>query len=80
MTDFTASRSDSDLGAQMMTAGVYGLFAALVLIYVRFGGIKFTAHAAKGLVAPEIPQRPARRFLRRARHVEQQSESGANRA
>lgn len=49
MTDLSASRSDDDLGAQVMKAGVYGLFAALVLIYFWFGGMKFTAYEAKGL-------------------------------
>lgn len=49
MTDFSLSSTDEDLGTKVKKAGIYGLFAALVLIYFWFGGMKFTAYEAKGL-------------------------------
>jgi len=38
------------LGTQITKLGVTGIFAALVVIYFWFGGMKFTAYEAEGLV------------------------------
>lgn len=49
MTNISAFTTDDELGAKVTKAGVYGLFAALVLIYFWFGGMKFTEYEAMGL-------------------------------
>ncbi len=49
MTHISAFTTDDELGAKVTRAGVYGPFAALVLIYFWFGGMKFTEYEAKGL-------------------------------
>lgn len=49
----TTHSTHDDLGAQVTKVGLYGLFAALVLIYFWFGGMKFTQYEAnkiQGLV------------------------------
>jgi uncharacterized membrane protein YkgB len=38
------------LGADITKLGTFGLFAALAIIYFWFGGMKFTAYEAQGLV------------------------------
>jgi len=38
------------LGAEITRIGTYGIFAALAVIYFWFGGMKFTAYEAQGLV------------------------------
>jgi uncharacterized membrane protein YkgB len=38
------------LGTHMTKLGSYGIFAALAVIYFWFGGMKFTAYEAEGLV------------------------------
>ena len=38
------------LGAHITRLGGYGIFAALAIIYFWFGGMKFTAYEAEGLV------------------------------
>jgi uncharacterized membrane protein YkgB len=38
------------LGAGISRLGAYGIFAALAVIYFWFGGMKFTAYEAEGLV------------------------------
>lgn len=45
----TTHPTHDDLGAQVTKAGLYGLFAALVIIYFWFGGMKFTQYEANGL-------------------------------
>ena len=50
MTDqSTTYPARDDFGAQVSRAGIVGIFAALVLIYFWFGGMKFTQYEAKGL-------------------------------
>lgn len=44
------SLSPHQLGSQLSKIGANGIFAALVVIYVWFGGMKFTAYEAQGLV------------------------------
>ncbi len=39
-----------ELGKRLSDAGTYGIFAALAVIYFWFGGMKFTAYEAQGLV------------------------------
>ena len=38
------------LGGNITSVGTYGIFAALAVIYFWFGGMKFTAYEAQGLV------------------------------
>lgn len=38
------------LGADITRIGTYGIFASLTVIYFWFGGMKFTAYEAQGLV------------------------------
>jgi uncharacterized membrane protein YkgB len=38
------------LGTDVTKLGTYGMFAALAIIYFWFGGMKFTAYEAQGLV------------------------------
>ena len=47
-------------GADIAQLGSYGIFASLAIIYFWFGGMKFTAYEAEGLVPP---WRTARFFL-----------------
>lgn len=42
--------SGDRLGAHLSKIGAYGIFAALAIIYFWFGGMKFTAYEAQGLV------------------------------
>ncbi|WP_283644383.1 YkgB family protein [Marinovum algicola] len=50
MTDqSTTYPARDEFGAQVSRAGIVGIFAALVLIYFWFGGMKFTQYEAKGL-------------------------------
>ncbi|HEV8260771.1 MAG TPA: DUF417 family protein [Burkholderiales bacterium] len=44
------SVSPEVLGAHITKLGGYGIFAALAIIYFWFGGMKFTAYEAQGLV------------------------------
>lgn len=39
-----------EFGKKLSDAGTYGIFAALSVIYFWFGGMKFTAYEAEGLV------------------------------
>lgn len=49
MRDHPATPAAEDLGTRLTTLGIYGIFAALTIVYFWFGGMKFTQFEAEGL-------------------------------